>query len=360
VSREWGANSCGYNNGILASITSEELNREIFSRAPLDTGNLWIGLNDLITEGTFVWADETEVVYTNWYEDHPLGNLYDCVAMDSSSQKWVNEECNKGFQMGAVCEVSITPIMDCCLDDPDKTDPGECGCGVADTDSDGDGVADCNDLCLDDSNKTDPGECGCGMADTDSDGDGVADCNDLCPTDDSISDCPCGYFERPLDSTTPPSCYHVGGQKNAGERLNFYDALQECSKDGGSLAKITSIDEATWILSNVWDGDPNEKLWIGVIYQYNCDPYCTGDGNYVYTYDGTGVESNSMWNLDQTGGPTNPNKGCVALNAESKWEENVEAIDHQCFAPRAYLCEYDPAISGNPEGNKSRSSLLKK
>ena len=34
---------------------------------------------------------------------------------------------------------------DLCPNDPDKTNPGICGCGVADTDSDSDGVADCNE-----------------------------------------------------------------------------------------------------------------------------------------------------------------------------------------------------------------------
>lgn len=53
---------------------------------------------------------------------------------------------------------------DCCPDDPNKTDPGECGCGVPDDDSDGDLVANCNDACPDDSDKTDPGSCGCGLA----------------------------------------------------------------------------------------------------------------------------------------------------------------------------------------------------
>jgi hypothetical protein len=37
---------------------------------------------------------------------------------------------------------------DSCPDDPDKTEPGECGCGIPETgDSDGDGVHDCNDEC---------------------------------------------------------------------------------------------------------------------------------------------------------------------------------------------------------------------
>ncbi|MCH7720246.1 MAG: lamin tail domain-containing protein [Planctomycetes bacterium] len=70
---------------------------------------------------------------------------------------------------------------DGCPDDPNKTEPGECGCGVADDDSDGDGTADCNDGCPDDPDKTEPGECGCGVADDDTDGDGVPDCIDLCP-----------------------------------------------------------------------------------------------------------------------------------------------------------------------------------
>ena len=62
-----------------------------------------------------------------------------------------------------------------CFNDPDKTDPGICDCGFADTDSDGDGTLDCNDGCPDDPAKTEPGICGCGFADTDSDGDGIPD-----------------------------------------------------------------------------------------------------------------------------------------------------------------------------------------
>lgn len=48
-------------------------------------------------------------------------------------------------------------------------------------DSDGDGVNDCLDNCPFDPNKTDPGICGCGVPDDDSDGDGIADCLDNCP-----------------------------------------------------------------------------------------------------------------------------------------------------------------------------------
>lgn len=51
-----------------------------------------------------------------------------------------------------------TEEHDSCPDDPDKTEPGDCGCGVPDTDTDGDGIADCLDQCPDDPDKTEPGD----------------------------------------------------------------------------------------------------------------------------------------------------------------------------------------------------------
>ena len=69
--------------------------------------------------------------------------------------------------------------VDNCPDDPFKLEPGICGCGIADLDTDLDGTPDCNDGCPEDPFKTDPGVCGCGTADTDSDGDCTPDCQDV-------------------------------------------------------------------------------------------------------------------------------------------------------------------------------------
>jgi len=39
----------------------------------------------------------------------------------------------------------IPGVNDSCPDDPNKTSPGLCGCGVSDVDTDGDGTPDCNE-----------------------------------------------------------------------------------------------------------------------------------------------------------------------------------------------------------------------
>ena len=61
-----------------------------------------------------------------------------------------------------------TPV-DNCPSDPSKTQPGICGCGVSDADSDSDGIPNCNDAC-----PNDPGN--------DVDGDEICAYDDNCPT----------------------------------------------------------------------------------------------------------------------------------------------------------------------------------
>lgn len=98
---------------------------------------------------------------------------------------------------------------DNCPSDPNKTEPGVCGCGVPDADSDGDGVADCIDGCPNDFNKTAAGVCGCGIADTDNDADGTPNCLDGCPNDrnkTSAGACGCGVADGDRDGDGTPDC----------------------------------------------------------------------------------------------------------------------------------------------------------
>ena len=106
------------------------------------------------------------------------------------------------YDLAALTLFVVVGEVDNCPDDPAKLEPGICGCGVADTDSDGDGCADCVDECADDADKCEAGVCGCGLADTDTDGDGCADCIDQCPDDPNKCDvgmCGCGAVPYDCD-----------------------------------------------------------------------------------------------------------------------------------------------------------------
>ena len=100
-------------------------------------------------------------------------------------------------------------IVDNCPTDPNKTEAGVCGCGVADTDTDDDGTPNCNDNCPTDPNKTEVGACGCGVVDTDTDDDGTPNCNDNCPTDPNkteVGACGCGVADTDTDDDGTPNC----------------------------------------------------------------------------------------------------------------------------------------------------------
>ncbi len=176
--------------------------------------------------------DDPDVVgQTTWYADtdgdgagDPANSVQSCNQPGgyvANSDDLCPEDGNKTEPGTCGCGVAdddsdgdgTEDCIDGCPNDPNKTDPGVCGCGVADVpttwyaDTDGDGAGDPNDsqsgytcdqpegyvansddLCPEDGNKTEPGQCGCGVADDDSDGDGVADCNDICPGGDDNAD----------------------------------------------------------------------------------------------------------------------------------------------------------------------------
>ncbi len=73
-------------------------------------------------------------------------------------------------------------------------------CTDTSVDTDGDGVPDTEDRCPSDPNKTEPGICGCNVPETDTDGDRAPDCIDQYPDDpnsiDELDDCNCGLDDE--------------------------------------------------------------------------------------------------------------------------------------------------------------------
>ncbi|MFC1814675.1 hypothetical protein ACFL0M_01795 [Thermodesulfobacteriota bacterium] len=109
--------------------------------------------------------------------------------------------------------VKVDVCNDNCADDPNKTDPGVCGCGIAETDSDGDGIADCNDNCPDTPNSD--------QLDTNGDGTGDAcqclgvDCDDGNPCTVDSCDPASGCMNTPGNAGTV--CRAAAGDCDAPE-----------------------------------------------------------------------------------------------------------------------------------------------
>ncbi|XP_078354358.1 C-type mannose receptor 2-like isoform X1 [Oculina patagonica] len=84
---------------IRRALTGEELT----SMAD-PFGGVWIGLNDVTTEGTYRWPDGSHVTYTKWSYNLPddQNGYQDCVRMTVDEGAWDDTSCAK--QLPFVCE----------------------------------------------------------------------------------------------------------------------------------------------------------------------------------------------------------------------------------------------------------------
>ncbi len=169
-------------------------------------------------------------------EDGSKSCLFDSNCADGvACQK--DQENGDDDEFGDVCDAcpedelndrdgdGICENADGCPMDPEKAEPGACGCSVPDLDSDGDGTADCAEACPDNPDKDVAGACGCDTPDTDSDGDGIADCNDQCPQDgDKAEPGICGCGARDVDTDNDGQCDEPEGQ---GQPTEPQDGPQE-------------------------------------------------------------------------------------------------------------------------------------
>ncbi len=111
-------------------------------------------------------------------------------------------------------EVACDDGLDCTAD---ICDSGSNSCIFDEFDTDSDGVGDCSDQCPADPEKMMPGECGCGVPDTDLNNNGTADCNE---SNDTCADGQECIFEQ----LSPFACAGANGflnQTNIASVLNL-------------------------------------------------------------------------------------------------------------------------------------------
>ncbi|UCE61684.1 MAG: right-handed parallel beta-helix repeat-containing protein, partial [Phycisphaerales bacterium] len=122
----------------------------------------------------------------NW---NTIPDSVDVVSHDSEdcNANGIPDECDLSTEASTDCNANGIP------DECDAKSGADCdGDEVPDecqVDDDGDGVINECDGCPVDARKTDPGLCGCGVDETDNDGDAVPDCTDRCPGFDDRVDC---------------------------------------------------------------------------------------------------------------------------------------------------------------------------
>jgi hypothetical protein len=100
-------------SGRLVTISSQQENDYVVSIASGYT-NIWIGYNDIKSEGVFVWEDGSETSsYTNWDTKQPDNwqNNEDCGQIWSGG-KWNDNVCTYYFQF--VCEANAKNVCNKC------------------------------------------------------------------------------------------------------------------------------------------------------------------------------------------------------------------------------------------------------
>jgi hypothetical protein len=182
-----------------------------------------LGPDKIVCPGIPVTLEVTNAVNANWYDAN--GTLL----LSNNTSYSLSTGINRTIVVQAfdatncidydTTNLVITTIdtdsdgtpdcIDNCPLDPNKINPGTCGCGVSDLDSDNDGTPDCNDECPTDPNKIIIGFCGCFFPEGDTDNDGTPDCADGCPNDiNKIAPgiCGCGTSDNDDDNDGTPNC----------------------------------------------------------------------------------------------------------------------------------------------------------
>jgi hypothetical protein len=329
-------------NGLLATVTSgsaewqpgfQEINIEATSinQPPLANDQSVTTYEDIVKSIFLIATDANEDPLTYTVVGNPshgtlfgtAPNLFYIPEHNYNGPDSFTFKANDGKVDSNIATVSI--IIDGCPNDPLKTVPGVCGCGIADIDSDGDGTMDCIDQCPNDPDKIEAGVCGCGVADIDSDNDSTPDCNDLCPSDPNKIEpriCGCGAADTDSDNDGTMDC--IDGCPNDPNKT--VPGICGCE-----IADTDSDHDGTMDCQDLCPTDP-DKIALG---QCGCGAADTDtDGDTVADC--------------QDSCPNDPNKnapgicGCGAADTDSDHDGTMDCTD-KCPGDPAKI---EPGICG--------------
>jgi len=97
---------CNGKGGVLVSITNQAEQDFVFGTVLDKSVDLprWIGLSDLMVEGTFKWESAEPFAYTHWIAGQPddFQMAEDCVEMYQVTGEWNDDNCT--YEYMYVCE----------------------------------------------------------------------------------------------------------------------------------------------------------------------------------------------------------------------------------------------------------------
>jgi Lectin C-type domain len=226
----------------------------------------------------------------------------------------------------------LDDLKDGCPHDPNKTEPGQCNCGVSELDRDLDRTPDCIDLCPDDPNNTFPGPCGC-VGQPNLQRAGIACAVEACSGSRQQATCD-GQGQCGVPAClAPQGCvfktFRDSGYMICSGAVSWDQAEALCQQEPGrSLAEIDDRAENLW-LANVANGG----AWVGGNDRID-------DGTWAWSYNGA-RNRRPFW---QNGLPVPyrflswhsgaPSTGqCLTLGKDGTW------TDANCTAAHGFVCE---------------------
>ncbi|XP_041374392.1 C-type mannose receptor 2-like [Gigantopelta aegis] len=107
---------CAVNGGNLVTVKDKSVEDFIGDMLHKFRYNerVWIGLNDIITEGEYHWSTGEKATYFNWAPHEPtmfLSTFEDCVILDvKKDMQWLDTPCLIGFHH-YICEYREYPLV---------------------------------------------------------------------------------------------------------------------------------------------------------------------------------------------------------------------------------------------------------